>query len=129
MKKVIASIVLALVFMGFIGCSGCGTFGTRTYQATATSAVTVDAAMSAWGRYVAAHHPGPDSEQKVKSAYETYQKSISLVADAGSAYLKAKQANAPNLPQAQIEFNAAVAGASAALSDLVTLLVGLGVKI
>lgn len=122
--------VIALSVGLFAGCSGCGTTANKaTYVATSTAVVTVDAAMTAWGRYVEANHPGPESEIKVKSAFDKYVLAVNTVADAAGGYLKAKQAQSPDLPKAQAEFNAAVAGASAALANLVNLLTSLGVKI
>lgn len=122
--------VIALVFGLFAGCnSGCSTANKAAYVTTSTAVVTVDAAMTAWGHYVAVNHPGPESEQKVKTAFETYQRAVGTVAAAGSGYMKAKQSQSPDLPKIQVEFNAAVAGASAALSDLIVLLQSYNVKL
>lgn len=128
------ALVFPLVFAFYVGpvalSTGCGTFGKNTYRATATATVTVDAAMSAWGRWVKEHKPPAESEIKVKNAFEKYQRSVTLVASAGSAYLKAKQTpGPPGLSEAQIKFNAAVAAASSALADLTNLILSFGVKL
>lgn len=131
MKKNIASLLCALLFIlapVVTLTTGCGTFGKTAYRTTATAGVTVDAAMSAWGRWVKEHKPSAADELKVKNAFEKYQATVTIVADTGSAYLKAKQANA-GLPQAQIEFNAAVAAAGAALADLTNLILSFGAKL
>lgn len=113
-----------------VGCSGCGSLGKTTYRSTATAGVTVDAAMSAWGRWVKEHKPSAETELKVKNAFETYQQAVSTVADTGAAYQRAKaNPNNPALPEAQVKFNAAIAAASAALADLTNLIVSLGAKI
>lgn len=129
------ALVIPLVFTLFVApvalsVGGCSSAGKTAYRTTATASVTVDAAMSAWGRWVKDHKPSAESELKVKSAFETYQKAVSTVADTGAAYQRAKEKpNNPALPEAQVKFNAAIAAASAALADLTNLIVSLGVKI
>ena len=121
--------VIGLVLPPAVLIQGCSSTNSAAYHATGTAVVTVDAAMTAWGDYVAKNHPGAAAEQKVKSAYETYQRSVSVVADAASGYLKAKAANDPAMPKLQAEFNNALAATGAALVDLTALIRSLGVKI
>jgi len=56
------------------------------YQSAGTTIVTVDTAMTVWGDYVAAKHPGPAAEATVKAAYEKYQAAMVVLCDAGAAY-------------------------------------------
>lgn len=132
--KIKAWFTCALILPLFVLAAGlvlpaCSSVNKTTYSASATTALTVDAAMSAWGRYVAANHPGVAAETKVKNAFEHYKAAVVVLADAASGYLKSKDASGNATPQAQKEFNAAVAGASAALGDLVALLQSYGVKL
>jgi uncharacterized membrane-anchored protein YitT (DUF2179 family) len=138
MRKVFLPVLAAAVFwtcfmgigVGFVGCGGCSTTANQAaYRATGTAVVTVDAAMMAWGAYVAKNHPGAETERKVADAYARYQQSVSVVADMAVAFQKAKASNDPSLPTAQANFNAVIAASAAALADLEGLIVGFGGKL
>ena len=138
MRKVFLPVLTAAVFwtcfmsvgVCFVGCGGCSTTANQTaYRATGTAVVTVDAALTAWGDYVAKNHPGAATEKKVADAYVKYQASVSLVADAAVAFQNAKASNDPSLPTAQANLNAVIAASAAALADLEGLIVSLGVKL
>lgn len=110
-------------------CSGCHGLNKATYQAAQGSAITVDAAMTAWGRYVSAHHPPVETEQKVKAAYDDYVRAAVIVADAGIAYNRAKGANSADVGAQQAALESALKAAADALNGLVDLLRELGVKL
>ncbi len=137
MKRTFLPILVAVLFwagfmgigVAFVGCQGCSTANQASYRATGVAVVTVDAAMTAWGTWVAKNHPGAATEKKVADAYSKYQRSVNLVADAAIAYQKAKAANDPALPAAQANLNAVIAASAAALSDLEGLIIGFGVKL
>ncbi len=134
MRKLLPLPVCLLLIYGAVligvGCgSGCQSANQSSYRATGTAVVTVDAAMQAWGSYVAKNHPGTATEQKVADAYKKYQQSVNLVADAAIAFSKSKAANDTALPAAQANLNAVIAASATALSDLEGLIVSFGAKL
>lgn len=96
-----------------------------TYQAAATTAVTVDAAMSEWGAYVAANQPGTNAEMIVASAYGQYQNSMAAVCDAGAIYSATSGTNAA----AVAALNEAIANSSQELTDLENVISSFGVHL
>ncbi len=116
--------VLLMAFGGLI--PGCASLNRKAYQTTGTSVVTVEAAMRAWSDYVTQFHPGAATEQRVKNALEGYKVSALAVIDTAQAYSKAKAAGAGD--SASVEFNSAVAAASAALNDLLNVIRASGAK-
>lgn len=128
MKRKLISLWLALiismpVFAPIIAISttGCASAPKRTYQVTSTVAITADAAMTAWGKYVTEFRPPAALEQTVKDAYDKYHAAALLVAAAGKAY-----AEGSGTTQG---LNAAVAVVSASLSELINLVRAFGINI
>lgn len=98
---------------------GCGTAPQRAYQTASGTQITVTAAMTAWGNYVAQFHPPADQEKTVKDAYDKYHASALLVADAGAALVAGTGS--------QSALDAAISAAAGSLGDLVNLLQQFGV--
>lgn len=124
-----AGTLSALLLIGALAVTfstGCNTTPQRVaYQAAATTQVTVDTAMTVWGDYVAANHPGTNAEAKVAAAYEKYQASFAIVADAGAAYAATGGTNGT----AQAALDVASGNAAQELADLENLIVSFGVKL
>ncbi len=80
--------------------------------------------MRAWGRYVSEHHPSVEQEFKVQKTFDVYKQSQLTLLDAAIAYK-----GQTNVVGAQAQLDRAVATAGAALTDLTSLLVKLGVKL
>jgi hypothetical protein len=117
--------LFALMFFSF-GFSGCSSTSQQTaYRVTATTAVGVDVAMTAWGNYVATAHPGTHAELAVKAAYEKYQASMAAVTDAGAISAAANGTNAA----ASSALDLAQAQSAQDLVDLENLITSFGVKL
>lgn len=128
MKTLLSLILLSLCLITSAFSLGCKSANTAAYKTTAAVHVTVDAAMSAWGDYVAKHQPPADEELAVKDAYQKYQAAASAVAAAGLAH--ARVVNDPaQEPGALGNLKAAVAISGDALADLVALIHRFGVDL
>lgn len=94
MKRFLTPLALAaMLALGSVTLlTGCASAEKTAYTATSATYTTVDAAMTAWGAYVAQFHPGVNMESAVKRTYEQYQAAARGVADAGLAYRKAVDA-------------------------------------
>lgn len=98
------------------------------YRTSSTAKVTADVAMRSWGAYVSQFHPPVEQEQKVKDAFGNYQAAQLLLLDSAIAYRQAEAAGADK-SAAQAKLDAAVAGAGAALTNLLGLLQSFGLKL
>lgn len=116
MKKLF--VIMSIVAFGLLASTnGCSTTAKQTaYKTAATTQVTVSTAMTFWGDWVAAGSVTKEQEQKVKMAYETYQKAMAIVCDAGAVY-SASGTNVTSLNA----FEVAVANANTSIADLVAL--------
>lgn len=123
LKTLLLSLTLAcgLMVSGAV-LTGCTTPATSAYKVTSGTYTTVNAAMTAWGDYVAAYKPGADAERRVAQAYKTWQVASVAVVDAA----RAAQAS-DDTGKAKVE--AAVASASAALGGLITILQQFGINL
>jgi hypothetical protein len=119
------SLLLALALPALM-LTGCASAPTAAYKAESATAVTVETAMTAWGDYVAAHHPPASEELAVKAAFERYQAAELLAIDATASYVSLASTNASASGSG---LSVASAGAAQALSDLVSLLQSFGVKL
>ena len=120
-----ASILLALA-LPVLFLTGCGTTAQRAaYQSAGTAVVSVDKAMTVWGDYVAQYHPGTNAEAKVKAAFEKYQASAVVLADAGSIYAASGTTNGPTAAV----FTQAVSQSGQTLLDLENLITSFGAKL
>ena len=98
---------------------------TVAYKGESAANVTVIAAMTAWGAYVASEHPGIPAELKVKSAFEKTQSAELALIDATTAWVASKPADGgatapPNVLAAQAAFQTAV-------NELVALVKAFGI--
>lgn len=107
--------------------TGCASNQT-VYRTSGTAKVTADAAMRSWGKYVSQFRPPVSQEQKVKAAFDKYQAAQLLLLDSAIAYRQA-EASGGDKSSAQAKLDAAVAGASAALTDLLGLMQQFGLKL
>lgn len=107
---------------------GCASAEKVAFKATSVSYTTVDAAMTAWGAYVAQYHPSAAQEQQVFNAYNQYQATAKAVADAGLAYRKAVDAGG-NATGVKAALDQALATASASLAGLVNVLAQFGITL
>lgn len=108
--------------------TGCASAEKAAYTATSATYTTVDAAMTAWGAYVAQFHPGVNMESAVKRTYEQYQAAARGVADAGLAYRKAVDAGG-DATGVKASLDQALAVASSALGNLVNILAQFGIQL
>jgi hypothetical protein len=112
--------------------NGCASAEKAAYQATSATAVTVDAAMTAYGDYLKAN-PGAltDAQRaQVRAAYIRYQNCLVEVIDAEEVVIASTSTNGSGTNSVTANAQtAALAAASQALTDLVTLLQSFGVKI
>ena len=134
MKRLLVFLTAASLLLAVPTFTGCASANKTAYKATATVAISADAAMSAWGDYVAHQRAtgkpvAVSVEIQVRDAYLKYQ-SISIVAaDAGASYSRASAAKDPNAGAALQGLNTAMSIASACLADLVNLIQQFGVKL
>ena len=97
-----------------------------TYQAAATTSVTVEAALHAYNAFAAAGKTTVEQNLAVKAAFLKYQAAFAIVCDAGAVYAATGTTNAP---AASAALQTAIVNANATISDLVNLVRTFGVKI
>jgi hypothetical protein len=112
----------SILFAG--GCSS--TPQTVTYQAAATSSVTVETALKAYNDFAASGKTTPAQNAAVKAAFERYQAAFALVCDAGAVYSATSQTNAP---AASAALQTAIVNANQSISDLIAVVQSFGVKL
>ena len=98
-----------------------------TYQAAATSNVTVQTALQAYDQFAAAGKTTPAQNAAVKAAYEKYQATMAVVCDLGQVYAAA--GTSTNSTAAKAALDTAGTNAAQELSDLVALIQSFGVKL
>jgi hypothetical protein len=126
----VAAVVLSGLCAGLSLVSGCGTTPQQaTYVAAGTTITSVDAAMTAWGDYVAQFHPPASQEAAVKAAYQKYQAAMTAVVDAMQIYVTLSGSGSTNAPPALATVTTAQTLASQACADLLALLTQFGVKL
>lgn len=81
MKRTFPVIILAAMFL-----IACASLERNAYRTIGSLAVTVDAAMSAWGQYVRDGKSTVQQQAEVKQRYEEYQASMRILQGAVSAY-------------------------------------------
>lgn len=129
-KTVLASYLLAASFLcaGYIS-GGCKNAERTAYNTVSATQVTVETAMTAWGRYCAANNPTSETRSKVKSAYIRYQAAASAFISAEQLYESLTATNAAASTSAAPGVQTASVAANAALSDLIALIQSFGVKL
>lgn len=82
----IANVALATICFTAI-VSGChSTPSTIAYKGEVATDAAVRSAMVGWGAYVAAKHPGTNSEAKVRDAFNLYKQAQLTLIDATAAF-------------------------------------------
>lgn len=121
-------LLLCLGLLSPFALASCSGPGRAAYNSVSVPAITADAAMKAWGDYVAQNHPGVAAEKKVLAAYQKYRLLELTAIDA--AHLAADTAGATNGVTLQgIIQTASTPEAGQALSDLIALIRSFGVPI
>jgi hypothetical protein len=64
----------------------CATFQDTAGKLLVSTALTVDAAMTGWGKWVRDGHATAGDEAKVRAAYEQYQRAMEMAKNAYIAY-------------------------------------------
>lgn len=122
------SVASCLIFLLFV--VSCSSLLKTTQTTSSTAKITAEAAMRSWGRYVEQFHPSVAQELAVQKAFDTYKAAQLTMLDAAIAYSTSiASTNAAAQGTAQLKLDAAVAGISAALADLVKLLASYGVNL
>lgn len=102
---------------------GCSSPQKAAFTTTSTIAVSVDAAMTAWGDYVKQFNPAMADRQKVADAFAKYQAAELLLIDSEQALFATNTtATSSGVSTAQTQLDQAIA-------DLVTLIQSFGVKL
>lgn len=126
-SMVLATVAGVVMLVAPITQSGCAS-KQAVYRTSSTAKVTADVAMRSWGAYVKQFHPPVEQEQKVNDAFGNYQAAQLLLLDSAIAYRQA-EASGGDKTAAQAKLDAAVAGAGAALTNLLGLLQSFGLKL
>ena len=92
------------------------------------SKITVEAALRAWNDYIPVGKPSLAKQAEVRQAWRKYQAAQLLILDT-AIILKQAETAGLDKAEAQQALNAAIAQATTALADLVTLLRQTGVKL
>ena len=100
-----------------------------TYQAAATTSITVEQALQAYDVFAKAGKTTIAQNQQVAAAYAKYQTAFELACDAGQVYAAYSITNATGATGAQAAFSQAVANANQSLTDLKNLITSFGVKL
>jgi hypothetical protein len=130
LSVLLAAFVLSGLSAGLFMVSGCGTTPQQaSYQAAGTIVTSADAAMTAWGDYVAQFHPPASQEAAVKAAYQKYQATMAALVDAVQIYVTLAGSGSTNAPPALTTVTTAQQLASQSLADLLAMLTQFGVKL
>jgi len=134
MKKHGSELIIVLLSLAgltsYFGCQGCKSPAQTAYVVGQTTTITIEATMGLWADYVDKHHPGVAAENKVKLAYEQYQKADILLLTAGKAMLEAQtSSDAAKQSSAQAAWRQAEAALTSSTIQLYALLQELGVKL
>lgn len=113
MKKTFQLLILLTALAVPLTFTGCGTPAAKTTQAAGSVAITVDAAMSAWGEWVRAGKATVPQRIKVRDAYAKYQGAMAVAETIAKTAIGA--------PQNEASYETALRAVSAASSDLVAL--------
>ena len=112
-RKAVVTILLLILAAALLFTPGCVTVRNAPGRVLATSAQTVDAAMTAWTTYDALGHARPAQSQSVRKAYAEYQRAFAV---AEIAYL----ASRPSTPSEA--WNSAANVLRASQRDLLALI-------
>lgn len=121
--------LLAIGLIGIMAFTGCQSTPAKTAaNISDASKITVEAALRAWNDYIPVGHPSLEQQAKVREVWRKYQTAQLLILDT-AIILKQSEAAGLDNAESQQALNAAIAQATTALADLVTLLRQTGVKI
>lgn len=129
-SRVYLAILLAVI-VPIIGCASSQNIVTTAYKIDATTVTVVDTAMKGYGDLYKQGQISPDTEAKVKKAYEIYQSAMLAQISAVQAYdavSKLTTASPAEVQAAQSNAQAALATASARVVDLFLMLSQAGVN-
>lgn len=114
---------------GLVASGGCaGTPNRVTYQAAATTRVTVQEAMKLWDQWVKAGRATLQQESAVKAAYEKTQAAALVLCDAGKA-LSSIPPGATTAQALTAAFEQAASDYTNDKTDLLALLTTLGINL
>lgn len=128
-SKVAGVLLLSGLLAGSVVITGCQTTPTTTYKVSSGAHVTAKAALGAWNEYIATHDVSVETETKVRDAYRSYQSAQLIVLDAAIAIKDWQSAGGADNDALNAKFTQATTTAAQAFSDLLTLLINLGVKL
>jgi hypothetical protein len=112
------------------GLAGCSTSPVRAaYTAEASTQISVETVMTAWGDYVAQNHPTAATEAKVRDAYQSYQAAMVAAVDASEIFAAASTGDTNSIPASRAAAELARQAAAGRLSDLINLVRTFGVKL
>jgi hypothetical protein len=117
-------LLLSVLAIG-TGAGGCKSAPQTAYVVGQTTTITVESAMGLWAAYVAQKHPSAATEQRVKTAYEQYQRADILLLQAGRAMLATQTPGTAALTNWQ----QAEAALAASAGQIYSLLTELGIKL
>ena len=127
------SVLLLIGLLGFgsvVGFTGCQSTPARiAYNTVSAPAITVNAAMTAWGDYVALWHPPVAQELQVKAGFEKYQAAELAAISAAKVYADLAASGNTNSLSARVNTEIQSQTASQALADLVNLVRSFGVSL
>lgn len=101
--------------------SGCSTPApTAAYRAQGAAVLSADAAMTAWGDYVASHPVPIAQEQTVRDAYRKYQSAMTAAISATAVLVTLSDTAAPGWSDANAAAQARAVELGQAVSDVLT---------
>lgn len=130
-RKVLPLLLVGLLGLGsVVSFTGCQSTPARiAYNTVSAPAITVNAAMTAWGDYVAQWHPPVAQELQVKAAFEKYQAAELAAISAAKVYADLAASGNTNSLSARVNTEIQNQTASQALADLVNLVRSFGVNL
>lgn len=122
----LCGLLTAGLMVGTVGCQS--TPAKTAANISDASKITVEAALRAWNDYIPVGKPSLEKQAQVREAWRKYQTAQLLILDT-AIILKQSEAAGLDNAESQAALNAAIAQATTALADLVTLLRQTGVRI
>lgn len=116
---------LAAAILALPGCQS--TPARVAYNTVSVPAVTVNAAMTAWGDYVGQYHPPVGQELAVKAAFEKYQVAELAAISAAKVYADLAASGNTNSLSARVQTEITSQTVTQALADLVAVIRSFGV--
>jgi hypothetical protein len=123
----VAMCIAAAILCAVVALSSCSSPNAASTTAATLTTVkgSADAAMTAWGAYVAAAQPGTNEEQQVYNLWRSYKSAELAALEADDAWLIMAQTNSSLTTPTNVIV--AQAAESAALQNLIALIASFGV--